>query len=157
MERLDYDLLFRWFVGLSIDDQVWNHSVFSKNRERLMRNELDVAFFDAIKKQAYAKNLMSREHFSVDGTLLEACASMKSFRPKDESDSDDSGENFHGQSRKNDTHQSVTDPDALLYRKGSGKEAQLYHMGHLLTENRNGLIVDAQTTEAGGVIIPKNN
>src|SRR5690606_4935873 len=148
MERLDYDLMFRWFVGLSMDDAVWNHSVFSKNRDRLMLNAIDELFFDAIKKQAYAKKLMSREHFSVDGTLLEACASMKSFKSKDGSDDDDSGENFHGQKRSNETHQSTTDPEAKLFRKGKGKESKLYHMGHILTENRNGMIVEAQVTEA---------
>lgn len=148
MERLDYDLMFRWFVGLGIDDQVWNHSVFSKNRDRLMLNDIDELFFDAVKKQAYAKKLMSREHFSVDGTLLEACASMKSFKPKDGGDDDDSGENFHDQRRSNDTHESSTDPDSRLYRKGKGKESRLCHMGHLLTENRNGMIVEATVTEA---------
>lgn len=149
MERLDYDLMFRWFVGLGIDDKVWNHSVFSKNRDRLMRHNVDELFFDAIKKQAYAKKLMSREHFSVDGTLLEACASLKSFRPKDQDDDDDSGDNFHGTKRSNQTHESTTDPDSRLFRKSKGKEARLYHMGHLLTENRNGLIVQAELTEAG--------
>lgn len=148
MERLDYDLMFRWFVGLSMDDAVWNHSVFSKNRDRLMLNDIDELFFEAVKKQAYAKKLMSREHFSVDGTLLEACASMKSFKPKDGSDDDDSGENFHGQKRSNDTHRSTTDPDTRLFRKGKGKESKLYHMGHILTENRNGMIVETQVTEA---------
>ncbi|HAO24945.1 MULTISPECIES: IS5 family transposase [unclassified Methylophaga] len=147
MERLDYDLMFRWFVGLGIDDTVWNHSVFSKNRDRLMLNDVDQHFFDAVKKQAYAKQLMSREHFSVDGTLLEACASMKSFKPKD--DSDGPGDNFHGHKRSNKTHQSTTDSDSRLFRKGKGKESKLYHMGHLLTENRNGLIVEAELTEAG--------
>ncbi len=148
VERIDYDLLFRWFVGLGMDDPVWNHSTFSKNRDRLMTSNVDELLFEAIKKQAYAKKLMSRDHFSVDGTLIEACASLKSFRPKDESDDDD-GENFHGQKRKNDTHLSKTDPDAKLYRKGFGKEAKLCFMGHVLTENRNGLIVEASVTEAG--------
>lgn len=148
VERIDYDLLFRWFVGLGMDDPVWNHSTFSKNRDRLMASHVDEQLFEAIKKQAYAKKLMSRDHFSVDGTLIEACASLKSFRPKDESDDDD-GENFHGHKRKNDTHQSTTDPDAKLYRKGFGKEAKLCFMGHVLTENRNGLIVEASVTEAG--------
>lgn len=149
MERLDYDLMFRWFVGLAMDDRVWNHSVFSKNRDRLMLNNIDELFFDAIKKQAYAKQLMSRDHFSVDGTLLEACASMKSFKPKDGGDDDDSGENFHGEKRSNETHQSTTDADSRLFRKGKGKESKLCHMGHLLTENRNGMIVEARVTEAG--------
>jgi len=152
MERLDYDLMFRWFVGLGMDDPVWNHSVFSKNRDRLMQHDIDELFFDAIKKQAYAKQLMSRDHFTVDGTLLEACASMKSFKLKDsdkDDDSDDSGDNFHGQRRSNDTHASTTDPEALLFRKGPGKESRLCHMGHLLTENRHGLIVEAEVTPAG--------
>lgn len=150
MERIDYDLLFRWFVGLGIDETVWNHSVFSKNRDRLMACDVDELLFEAIKKQAYAKKLLSRDHFTVDGTLIEACASMKSFKPKDRSGDDDDGENFHGQKRSNDTHESTTDPDSRSYRKGPGKEAKLTYMGHILTENRNGLIVGATVTEAGG-------
>jgi len=149
VERLDYDLMFRWFVGLSMDDRVWNHSVFSKNRDRLMLGNIDELFFDAIKKQAYAKKLMSRDHFSVDGTLLEACASMKSFKPRDGSGNEDDGENFHGQKRSNKTHASATDADAKLFRKGAGKESKLCYMGHLLSENRNGLIVEAEVTESG--------
>jgi transposase len=152
MERLDYDLMFRWFVGLGMDDPVWNHSVFSKNRDRLMQHDIDELFFEEIKKQAYAQQLMSRDHFSVDGTLLDACASMKSFKPKacDTGDDDDkSGDDFHGQRRKNETHVSTTDPQARLFRKGAGKESRLCHMGHLLTENRNGLIVEAEVTLAG--------
>lgn len=148
MERIDYDLLFRWFVGLGMDDSVWNHSVFSKNRDRLMRFDVDEQLFEAIKKQGYAKKLLSRDHFSVDGTLLEACASLKSFRPKDGGDDDDNGENFHGQRRSNETHESTTDPDSRLYRKGPGKESKMSYMGHVLTENRNGFIVDATVTEA---------
>jgi transposase len=150
MERVNYDLLFRWFVGLELDQAVWNHSVFSKNRDRLMGYDVDELLFEAIKKQAYAKRLLSRDHFSVDGTLIEACASLKSFKPKDGSGDDDSGENFHGQERKNDTHESTTDPDSRLYRKGPGKEAKLSFMGHILTENRNGFVVGAVVTEAGG-------
>jgi len=153
VERIDYDLLFRWFVGLSIDDAVWHHSTFSKNRERLLQHNVADLLFDAIKKQAYAKQLMSREHFTVDGTLVEACAGIKSFKPKasegDNSDHDDTGENFHGQKRSNDTHESTTDPDSKLFRKGKGKEAKLSFMGHLLTENRNGLIVEADASIAG--------
>lgn len=149
MERIDYDLLFRWFVGLGIDDAVWNHSVFSKNRDRLMGYEVDELLFEAIKKQAYAKKLLSRDHFTVDGTLIEACASIKSFKRKDGSGGDDDGENFHGQKRSNDTHASTTDPDSRLYRKGKGKEAKLNYMGHIVTENRNGLIVGASVSEAG--------
>ena len=157
VERIDYDLMFRWFIGLGMDERVWNHSTFSKNRERLMRSEVDELLFDAIKKQAYAKQLLSRDHFSVDGTLLEASASLKSFKPKNTDDSsdddDDSGAsrdvNFHGQTRTNATHQSSTDPDAKLFRKGFGKEAKLCFMGHILTENRNGFIVGAQVSQAG--------
>jgi len=148
VERIDYDLLFRWFVGLGMDDPVWNHSVFSKNRDRLMASDIDELLFEAIKKQGYAKKLLSRDHFTVDGTLLDACASMKSFKVKDGSNDDD-GDNFHGKKRRNDTHQSTTDPDAKLFRKGLGKEAKLCFMGHILTENRNGLIVEAMVSEAG--------
>jgi transposase len=148
MERLDYDLMFRWFVGLGMDAKVWHPTVFTKNRDRVMKGNVDELFFDAIKKQAYAKKLMSRDHFSVDGTLLDACASMKSFKPTDGVDDDDN-DNFHGQKRSNETHESTTDADARLFRKGKGKESKLCHMGHLLTENRNGLIVDTEVTEAG--------
>src|SRR5690606_41827435 len=132
---------------LGMDDKVWHPTVFTKNRDRVMKGNVDELFFDAIKKQAYAKKLMSRDHFSVDGTLLDACASMKSFKPKDGADDDDN-ENFHGQKRSNETHESTTDADARLFRKGKGKESKLCHMGHLLTENRKGLIVDAEVTEA---------
>ena len=149
MERLNSDLMITWFVGIGIDDPVWNHSVFSKNRDRLLRHNVDELFFDAIKKQAYAAKLMSREHFSVDGSLLEACASITSFKPKGQDDNDDSGENFHKQKRSNATHESTTDPDSKLFRKGKGKEAKLCHMGHILTENRNGFIVEAELTPAG--------
>ena len=154
MERIDYDLLFRWFVGLGIDDSVWNHSNFSKNRDRLLSINVDELFFEAIKQQAASHQLLSREHFSLDGTLLEACAGIKSFKPKDESDDeggddDNQGVDFHGKQLSNETHASTTDTDARLFRKGPNKEAKLRHMGHLLTENRNGLIVDALVTEAG--------
>ena len=149
MERIDSDLLFRWFVGLGIDDSVWTHSVFSKNRDRLMGSGVDELLFEAINSQAYANKLLSRDHFTVDGTLLEACASLKSFRPKDSRGEEDDGENFHGQKRSNETHASTTDPDARLYRKGKGKEAKLNYMGHIVTENRNGLIVGASVSEAG--------
>lgn len=148
MERIDYDLMFRWFVGLGMDDAVWNHSVFSKNRDRLMGCDVDELLFEAINKQAYANQLLSRDHFTVDGTLIEACASMKSFKPKDGSGDNDDGENFHGQKRRNETHASTTDPDALQCRKGPGKEAKLCYLGHILTENRNGLIVGASVSEA---------
>lgn len=123
MERLDYDLMFRWFVGLGMDDKVWHPTVFTKNRDRVMKGNVDELFFDAIKKQAYAKKLMSRDHFSVDGTLLDACASMKSFKPKDSADDDDN-ENFHGQKRSNKTHESTTDADARLFRKGSAVDGR---------------------------------
>ena len=148
MERIEYDLLFRWFVGLGIDEPVWNHSTFSKNRDRLMRLGVDGLLLEAVKKRGYAKRLLSRDHFSVDGTLVEACASMKSFRPKDGSGGD--GAEFHGDRRRNATHASTTDGDARLYRKGPGKEARLGFLGHVLTENRNGLVVDAVVTHAGG-------
>ena len=148
MERIDYDLMFRWFVGLGMDDAVWNHSVFSKNRDRLMGYGVDELLFEAINKQAYANRLLSRDHFTVDGTLIEACASMKSFKPKYGSGDDDDGENFHGQKRNNETHASTTDPDALQCRKGKGKESKLRYLGNILVENRNGLIVDTSVSEA---------
>ena len=147
MERIDHDLLFRWFVGLGMDDPVWDHSTFSKNRDRMLRFGLDGLLFEAVKRQGHAKRLLSRDHFSVDGTLIEACASMKSFRPKDEADGD--GGDFHGHKRRNATHASVTYPEARLYRKGKGKEAKLSFMRHVLTENRSGLIVGAAVTKAG--------
>ena len=151
MERIGYDLSFRWFVGLSLEASVWNHSVFSKNRDRLMRYDIDRILFDAIKDQAQARQLLSKDHFSVDGTLLEACASLKSFKPKDDEDDDpDDGENFHGQKRSNETHESSTDPDSRLYRKGFGKEAKLNYMGHVVTENRNGFVVAATVSKATG-------
>lgn len=155
-ERMEYDLMFRWFVGLKMDDAVWDHSTFSKNRERLMAGRIDELLFEAVKHQADARQLLSREHFSVDGTLLEASASLKSFKPKDSDDDEppsggrNQSVNFHGEKRSNATHQSTTDADSRLYRKGAGKEAKLCFMGHLSTENRNGLIVGAQVTQAGG-------
>lgn len=164
MEELDFNLLYRWFVGLSMDDQVWNHSVFSKNRDRLLLHDVADRFFDAIKGQAAAKKLLSRDHFTVDGTLIEASASLKSFRPKDEapSDDDDPGDpggrnemvDFKGQKRSNETHQSTTDPDSRLARKGDGKEARLCYAGHIMTENRHGLIVDTEMTRATGTAEP---
>jgi hypothetical protein len=161
MEQLDYNLLFRWFVGLSIDDPVWDATVFCKNRDRLLDGDIAAKFFVAVLNLPQVRKLLSSEHFSVDGTLIEAWASMKSFVPKDDSDPpsgkhDDGcqGRNaerdFHGEKRRNDTHSSTTDPDARLFRKGAGKEAKLCHMGHLMTENRNGIIVDARLTEANG-------
>jgi transposase len=161
MEQLDYNLLFRWFVGLSADDPVWDATVFCKNRDRLLDGDIAGKFFASVLNLPQVRNLLSSEHFSVDGTLIEAWASMKSFVPKDDSNPSpgqgrggSSGRNaerdFHGEKRKNDTHSSITDPDARLFRKGAGKEAKLCHMGHLMTENRNGLIVDARLTEANG-------
>lgn len=154
-ERIDYDLMFRWFVGLGMDDKVWNHSTFSKNRDRLMASNVDELLFDAIKKQAAAKKLLSKDHFTLDGTLLEASASLKSFkaknRPADDSSDDDhnQGVDFHGEKRSNKTHESTTDPDSQLFRKGRNQEAKLRYMGHLLTENRNGFIIDAEVTPPG--------
>ena len=136
MERLEFDLLFRWFVGLGIDDPAWDHSVFSKNRDRLLEGDIAAKFLAAVLAQPRVKKLLSTEHFSVDGTLIEAWASMKSFKPKDGSDEPpaDGGRNteanFHGQKRSNETHASTTDPDARLYKKGPGKEAKLCFMGH---------------------------
>ena len=156
MEQLNYNLLFRWFVGLSTDDPVWDATVFCKNRDRLLDGDIACKFMTAVLNLPQVRQLLSSEHFSVDGTLIEAWASMKSFVPKDGSNPPASsrGRNaerdFHGEKRKNDTHSSTTDPDARLFRKGAGKEAKLCHMGHLMTENSNALIVDAQLTEANG-------
>ena len=157
MERLEYDLLFRWFVGLGVDDAVWDHSTFSKNRDRLLDGDIAAKFLAAVLAQPRVKRLLSSEHFSVDGTLIEAWASMKSFKPRDGSDeppASGGGRNaeadFHGQKRSNETHASTTDPDARLYRKGPGKEAKLCFIGHGLMENRSGLLVDACLTEADG-------
>ena len=158
MEQLDYNLLFRWFVGLKMDDPVWNHSVFSKNRDRLLNTEIAALFFASIRDQAAKKKLISDEHFTVDGTLLQAWASMKSFKPKgsDKNEPPDTGSgknptvNFRGQKRKNDTHQSVTDPEARLYKKAKGQQAKLCYLGHALMENRNGLVVDTRVSLANG-------
>jgi transposase len=158
MEQLDYNLLFRWFVGLSIDDRVWDATVFCKNRDRLLKGEIAAKFFTSVLNLPQVRGLLSSDHFSVDGTLIEAWASMKSFVAKDgdfpPSGDEGGGRNaerdFHGERRKNDTHSSTTDPDARLFRKGAGREAKLCHMGHLMMENRNGLIVDARLTEANG-------
>ncbi|WP_433975782.1 IS5 family transposase [Tunturiibacter lichenicola] len=146
VEQLDYNLLFRWFVGLGMDDAVWNHAVFSKNCERLLTSEVAQQFFAEVNKQA--KHFMSDEHFTVDGTLIQAWASQKSFRRKDGSEGDST--NFHGQQRKNETHESTTDPDARLYKKSYGKESHLAYLGHALVENRNGLIAAAMVTQADG-------
>ena len=148
LEQIDYDLMFRWCVGLGMDDAVWNHSVFFRSRDRLMAYDVDERLFEAINKQAYANKLLSRDHFAVDGTLIEACASMKSFKPKDGSGDDDDCENFHGQKRGNETHVSSTDPEAWQCRKEPSKEETLRYLGHILTENRNGLIVGASVSEA---------
>jgi len=158
MERLEYDLLFRWFVGLGVDDRVWDHSTFSKNRDRLLAGEVARAFLAAVLAQPKVKRLLSSEHFSVDGTLIEAWASPKSFKPRDGSGGDGGsgggGRNpevdFRGQKRSNATHASTTDPDALLYRKGPGMEARLSYMGHGLMENRSGLLVDVRLTRVSG-------
>jgi transposase len=156
MEQLNYNLLFRWFVGLSADDPVWDATVFCKNRDRLLDGDIAAKFFAAVLNQPRVRTLLSSEHFSVDGTLIEAWASMKSFVPKGAPPPEDQGggrnaeRDFHGEKRRNDTHASTTDPDARLFRKGAGKEAKLCHMGHLMMENRNGLIVDARLSEANG-------
>src|SRR5216683_2149122 len=156
MEQLDYNLLFRWFVGLSIDDPVWDATVFTKNRERLLRAEVAQTLFAEVLAQARSRGLLSTEHFTVDGTLIEAWASHKSFKRKDrggERPPDDPGNptiDFHGEQRSNATHQSTTDPEARLARKGAGKEAKLSYAGHVLMENRNGIAINGQVTPADG-------
>lgn len=154
MEQLDYNLLFRWFVGLSMDDRVWDATVFTKNRDRLLDGEVDALFFKKVQEQARARGLLSDEHFSVDGTLVEAWAGHKSFKPKTGGRGrkpDDPGNptvDFRGQKRSNETHASTTDPDARLYRKSWGTESKLSYAGHLLMDNRYGLAVDARLTTA---------
>jgi IS5 family transposase len=156
MEEIDYSVLFRWFVGMNLDEPVWDVTVFTKNRDRLLDGDVARAFLSAVVEQAQEKKLTSDEHFTVDGTLLEAWAGAKSFRRKDETDSappDDPGNptvNFHGETRVNETHESKTDGDALMARKGSGKEAKLSYSAHLLMENRNGLIVLTELLQANG-------
>ncbi len=150
MEQLNYNLLFRWFVGLNVDDAVWDHSTFSFNRERLFDAAIAQRFFEHTVLLAQVGELASDEHFSVDGTLLEAWASHKSFRPKDGGDGDQGGADFHGQTRRNDTHASTTDPDARLMRKGQGKEAKLSYLANTLMENRHGLIVGIDVRQATG-------
>ncbi len=157
MERLEFDLLFRWFVGLGVDDPVWDHSTFSKNRDRLLEGDIAAGFLAAVLAEPRVRRLLSSEHFSVDGTLVEAWASMKSFKPRVDAGDDDGeggGRNapadFRGQKRSNDTHASTTDADALLYRKGPGMEARLCFIGHGLMENRSGLIVDTRLTRVSG-------
>lgn len=156
MEDLEHNLLYRWFVGLGMNEQVWDATVFSKNRERFIDGEVARRFFDTVLATAREENLLSEEHFSVDGTLIEAWASLKSFRPKKETGTtppDDPGNptvNFHGEKRSNQTHESTTDADALLARKGNGKEAKLCYCGNVMIENRNGLVVDAELFQANG-------
>lgn len=156
MEEMDYSLLFRWFVGLNADDQVWDATTFTKNRDRLLEADVAQEFLACVVEQARAKGLTSDEHFTVDGTLLEAWASQKSFQPKQGPGSpppEDPGNptvDFHGEKRSNQTHESKTDPDALLARKGEGKESKLSYSGNLLVENRNGLIINAQVFQALG-------
>ena len=156
MERLEFDMLFRWFVGLGMDDPVWDHSTFSKNRDRLLEGEIAARFLSAVLAEPRVKRLLSSEHFSVDGTLIEAWASMKSFRPNPpdaggtECDGRNAPADFRGAKRSNQTHRSTTDPDARLYRKGPGMEAKLCFIGHGLMENRSGLIVDARLTRVSG-------
>ena len=147
MEQLDYNILFRWFVGLDMDEPIWVPTVFTKNRDRLLTQEVERSFFRRVVERA--QTFMSDEHFTVDGTLIEAWASQKSFQRKD-GPPDEDGRNFHGQTRKNDTHASKTDPDAKLYRKSNNTEARLAYLGHVLIENRHGLIVDAMATTADG-------
>jgi transposase len=156
MEQLDYNLLFRWFVGLNLDDSIWDVTVFTKNRERLLDGDIAEVFFQAVLTQARERSLLSDEHFTVDGTLLEAWASVKSYQRKDGkpmAPPDDPGNatvDFHGEKRSNETHVSKTDPNAKMARKGKGKEAKLSYNGNLLVENRNGLIVNTEVFEANG-------
>ena len=155
VEQLDYNLLFRWFVGFSMDDVIWHHSTFTKNRDRLLEGEIAHKFFALALHQARQADLLSNEHFSVDGTLIEALASLKSYRPKDEEDPPSGGGrnpnvDFHGEKRSRDTHVSRTDKEALLYRKSKGVAAKLSYLGHILMENRNGLVVNAQVPQATG-------
>jgi transposase len=156
MEEIDYSVLFRWFIGLSMDDPIWSPTTFSKNRDRLLASDIASAFFDAVLRQAREAALLSDEHFTVDGTMLEAWASLKSFQRTDAGPTpppDDPGNptvDFHGEARKNDTHASTTDPDTQLYRKGPGKEAKLAYLGHVLLDNRHGLVANVCVTAATG-------
>src|SRR3977135_2408954 len=155
MEQLDYNLLYRWFDGLGIDDPVWDHSTFSKNRDRLLGADVAPKVLEAGRRHTKVKRFLSDDHFSVDGTLVEAWASLKSFRAKDGSDDPPSpGRNgerdFHGEKRATETHETTTDPEAKLYRKGSSQPAKLYFYGHALIENRHGLVVQADATQANG-------
>ena len=159
MEQLEYNLLFRWFVGLNMDDPVWDPTVFTKNLDRLLAADVAALFFQQVLDEAKARDLVSDEHFTVDGTLLEAWASLKSFKTvgaDHQPPSDDPGNptvNFHGEKRSNKTHQSTTDSEAMLCRKGKGKEAKMGYAGHLLMENRNGLAVSACVTAATGTAV----
>jgi len=148
MEQLDYNLLYRWFVGLDADERVWVPTTFTKNRERLQQGDIFQRFMTVLLNHPKVKPLLSDEHFSVDGTLIEAWASHKSFRPKDGSGGD--GGDFHKEKRSNETHASVTDPDSRLYKKAKGRESRLCYMGHALMENRNGLAVGGTVTHATG-------
>ena len=156
MEQMEYNLLFRWFTGLTIDDEVWDHSTFSKNRDRLLEHDIIPELFDEVVALAGKKNLLSEDHFSVDGTLIQAWASQKSFRPKDEDDSDpkaggrNAESDFHGEKRLNETHESKTDADARNYKKSRGSEAKMAYLGHTVIENRNGLVVRARASLATG-------
>ena len=156
MERMEFDLLFRWFVGLGVDDAAWDHSSFTKNRDRLLEGEIAAKFLQAVLAQPKVKRLLSSEHFSVDGTLIEAWASIKSFRRKDGNDRDGDGpgrnaeRSFHKEKRSNETHQSTTDPEVRLYKKVDGQPAKLCYMGHALMENRHGLVVAGGVTQATG-------
>ena len=155
MEEIEYSVLYRWFIGLGMDEPVWDPTVFTKNRDRLLKSDVASAFFDAVLDDARAAGLLSDEHFTVDGTMLEAWASLKSFQKKDEPPAppDDPGNptvNFHGETRKNDTHQSTTDPEALLYRKSHGREAKLAYLGHVVLDNRCGLVANVCATAATG-------
>lgn len=158
VEQVHYNLLYRWFIGLTIDDVVWDHSTFSANRDRLIENNVVCELFEEVVNLARENDLLSEEHFSVDGTLIQAWASQKSYRPKTDDDGDDDNDvgrnkeaNFHGEKRSNKTHASTTDNEAMLAKKGPGKEAKLSYMGHTVMENRNGMIVQAEASQATGV------
>lgn len=158
MEQIDFSILFRWFVGISLDAPVWDHSTFTKNRDRLLQSDIARLFFSKVVERARKRKFLSDEHFTVDGTLIEAWASMKSFQPKNPEDPNKGGSegsrnperDFHGEQRKNATHESKTDKDARLYKKAKGSESKLTYMGHVLMENRNGLAVDIEVTQANG-------
>jgi len=160
MEQLDYNILYRWFVGLDMDEAVWDVTVFTKNRERLLKSEVADGFFEQVLQQARARQLLSADHFTVDGTLIEAWAGHKSFQRKDgkgkppdegsNAESSNPSVNFHGEQRRNDTHRSTTDPEARLFKKSRGSESKLSFMAHVMMENRNGLVVDTRLTKSTG-------